>query len=147
MIHLTLPSNSTIFGYSLSPQNKFERVFRSILYITNFIFISFKFSDHQYGVPKGVCLSTGCVHAASDILSRLDESINPCEDFYSFACGGFIKTRSIPDDSSAYSSFVEVHEKLRKQLRTILEEHENRDDIPAIQVVKNYYKACMNEGE
>ncbi|XP_044752118.1 neprilysin-2-like isoform X1 [Coccinella septempunctata] len=108
------------------------------------LFISLIFY-HQYGVPKGVCLSSGCVHAASDILGRLDEDINPCEDFYSFACGGFIKTRTIPDDVSAYSAFTEVRENLMKQLRAILEEPEDPSDITAVQVVKSYYKACMNE--
>ncbi|XP_045472606.1 neprilysin-2-like [Harmonia axyridis] len=100
---------------------------------------------HQYGVPKGVCLSSGCVHAASEVLNRLDERVDPCEDFYTFACGGFIATRTIPDNAVARSAFTEVQEKLKSQLRVLLEEPTGRDEIQAIQLVKTYYKACMNE--
>lgn len=34
-----------------------------------------------------VCLTPGCVHAASKMLEQMDPLVEPCDDFYNFACG------------------------------------------------------------
>ena len=31
-----------------------------------------------------ICLTPGCVHAASKILEKIDEQVEPCDDFYKF---------------------------------------------------------------
>jgi membrane metallo-endopeptidase-like protein 1 len=36
------------------------------------------------GSGEDVCITPGCVHAASKMLEQLDEEIEPCDDFYLF---------------------------------------------------------------
>ena len=31
---------------------------------------------------QGMCLSTDCVQIAGSVLSKIDASVNPCDDFY-----------------------------------------------------------------
>jgi len=38
-----------------------------------------------------VCLTPGCVKAAATVLDMIDTEQDPCNDFYDFACGNFIK--------------------------------------------------------
>ncbi|XP_042882066.1 endothelin-converting enzyme homolog [Penaeus japonicus] len=38
-----------------------------------------------------MCLTEECIHAASSILKSMDPAVDPCEDFYTYACGGWIK--------------------------------------------------------
>lgn len=62
------------------------------------------------------CMTPGCVKAASEILKNMDESVNPCDDFYQFACGGFIKKTVIPDDRTRMSSFSVLSDELLEQV-------------------------------
>jgi hypothetical protein len=40
--------------------------------------------DSQTDNINEICLTPGCVHAASKMLEQLDERVEPCDDFYEF---------------------------------------------------------------
>ena len=40
--------------------------------------------------------SKGFVLTAADILQSIDQAIDPCQDFYSYACNGWIQKHPIP---------------------------------------------------
>ena len=48
-------------------------------------------NDSNCRCSENVCLSEDCILAASTVLSSLDRTADPCEDFYQFACGGWIQ--------------------------------------------------------
>ena len=52
-----------------------------------------------------MCLTKGCVKAAADLIQWMDDTVDPCSDFYDFACGGFIRETVIPDHKTSYGSF------------------------------------------
>lgn len=54
----------------------------------------------NYKSRQNVCTSKSCIKAANLILKNLDESVDPCENFYKFSCGMFGNTHRIPDDQS-----------------------------------------------
>lgn len=37
-----------------------------------------------------ICMTKGCVKASALILDLLDENVDPCSNFYEFACGKFL---------------------------------------------------------
>ena len=53
---------------------------------------------------ENLCLSEECILAASTVLSSLDRTADPCEDFYQFACGGWIQ-KSVSSNTDRYGSF------------------------------------------
>ena len=53
--------------------------------------------------------------------SAIDQSVNPCVDFYQFACGKWIAQHPLPPDRSRYARFTELSERNEKVLLQILE--------------------------
>lgn len=45
------------------------------------------------------------MRAASSLLSAMDRSADPCQDFFQFACGEWNKKHLIPEDRSSISTF------------------------------------------
>ena len=55
--------------------------------------------------------------AASRILSAMDESVDPCEDFFDYACGTWNRVHIIPDDKSSYNTFRKLGDELHATLK------------------------------
>jgi len=55
---------------------------------------------------RSVCVITNskyfCSFVANDILASVDETVEPCEQFYEFACGTWLKNTRIPDDGKLF---------------------------------------------
>lgn len=94
-----------------------------------------------------VCTSPGCIHAASSILSKLDSSVDPCDDFYQFSCGQFLETTIIPEDKIYVNAFSTVGDTLQEQLRTIITSPVDEKEIEPFKMVKELYLACLNESK
>jgi putative endopeptidase len=80
-------------------------------------------------------------------IANFDTSAKPCEDFYAYANGNWLKTHPIPADRSSYGSFQELADRNRDVLKTILEETSARTDWPqgsAEQKVGDFYATGMD---
>lgn len=65
-------------------------------------------------LPDQVCLKGSCIYTASEVIRALDETQDPCDDFYEFACGGWIKNNPIPEGKSSWGIFSKIE--LQNQL-------------------------------
>ncbi|XP_070505219.1 neprilysin-2-like [Chironomus tepperi] len=94
---------------------------------------------------EDICLTPGCVHAAARILEKIDQDIDPCDDFYKFSCNQFVKDTSIPEDKTSVGSFTVVTDKLKEQLKSIITSPIKVNDIEPFKNIKKLYLACMNK--
>lgn len=98
-------------------------------------------------LDEDICTSEICKTEAHTVLTMLDDSVDPCENFYQFACGGFINKSTIPDDKSSFDVSTILEQTLKEQLNEILNSTISVDDIHPFVCSKTLYQACLNEGE
>ena len=55
------------------------------------------------------------------ISNQLDKTVDPCDDFYSYACGGFFKTHVLSVNQSSIGGFTIVNDDNMKVLRQAME--------------------------
>lgn len=54
---------------------------------------------------------------AASLLSAMDPTADPCEDFYQFACGTWDKKHLIPEDKSSINTFEVLADRLQVILK------------------------------
>ena len=91
-----------------------------------------------------MCLTPGCVVAASELINSMDQTADPCTDFYQFACGGFVAETVIPDHQTSKGSFSIVRDKLNERLRKIFEAKSLATEPKVYEHVRNLYQTCMD---
>jgi endothelin-converting enzyme/putative endopeptidase len=78
-------------------------------------------------------------------LTSLERSVDPCQDFYRFSCGGWIKNNPIPADQARWSVYSKLANDNQQFLWGILEadaKASNRNSTQ--QKVGDYFAACMD---
>ncbi|KAG5672327.1 hypothetical protein PVAND_002461 [Polypedilum vanderplanki] len=91
-----------------------------------------------------VCETDACYAARDRILTFMDSSIDPCDDFYKYSCGNYIKTKRIPDFLPIIFPFKELQMKVDEQIVKILEEPIIGNEIKLFKDVKKFYQSCTN---
>ncbi|HTQ84598.1 MAG TPA: M13 family metallopeptidase [Candidatus Solibacter sp.] len=99
-----------------------------------------------------VCAASAALWAGEDAArhgfdpANLDRTCKPCEDFFQFANGGWIKNHPIPPDRSSWSSGGILYENIQTELHEILDAAALAKPAAGSneQKIGDFYASCMD---
>lgn len=107
-------------------------------------FKNYVFFDPNDHLEESVCFTAECVQTASRIRAWINETENPCNNFYNFVCGGYSNIK-INETVKRITPFTSLNAKISRQIAKILEEDTTDNELHAFQIAKNFYKKCVAE--
>ena len=98
------------------------------------------------GTTTGAASGPASAAAKAFDLGAIDRKANPCDDFYQYACGTWLKENPIPSDRSSYGRFTELADRNEAILRQILEKAAATPGTDAdTKKIGDYFASCMDE--
>ena len=92
-----------------------------------------------------ICPSSNCVISAAKLLNRANLSVNPCIDFYKYACGGWKAKNFMPESKSEWNGFTSRRETIVNSLKRALDSTKSGlKKGSAIDKVISFYHSCIN---
>ncbi|CAF5042283.1 unnamed protein product, partial [Rotaria sp. Silwood1] len=81
------------------------------------------------------------------LIESIDETVEPCEDFYHFACGTWLKNARIPEDTSVQNIFNLLDTQLDFNIIDLLSSTLGNGAVEPKAVInaRNLYKSCIND--
>jgi len=120
---------------------------------------------HTVAAHRGAALATTALLGAATLANAADEpydalpytpsldvramdrSADPCEDLYTYACGGWKKNNPIPPDQNRWSVYAKLSVDNQRFLWGILDDAAKAVSgrTPTQQKIGDYFAACMND--
>jgi predicted metalloendopeptidase len=100
-------------------------------------------TPHAHLFP--VCTRAACLQASAQMLPKMNESFAPCEDFWNYACGGWLKDYvSPPAGRSKWNQDEEMAFRNREVIRSLVTTlpHPTRDMSIEWKMTR-LYESCM----
>ena len=107
------------------------------------LIVSFLFSGCHNGQKEG---DSEKELVSGIVMDNLDTTANPADDFYQFACGGWVKNHPLPAEYSRYGSFDQLGENTEKQLNKLITDiaQQSNDKGSIAQKIGDFYNCGMD---
>lgn len=100
--------------------------------------------ENEVDSNANVCETEICAKDSDEILSFMDQTADPCDNFYEFACGKYLHENTLSKFQVIDSVFSRIAAKVDKQIITALSEEIQTDESRAFHLTKNFTKMCLD---
>lgn len=101
--------------------------------------------DHNV-LDTADCYSEACNRTSAALARFVNASADPCDDFFEFACGGYIASTQLPPRHQMVTVFSQMDEQLREQVSDLLAEPIADADPAFFKKAKRLYRGCVRTG-
>lgn len=125
----------------------FSLIFTSTILI---VFISLYIWQASIDESKQVCIDDKCIRSSAFILNMMDQSIDPCDDLYSFSCDRWIQANNATLRASKLTVLQFMQHHLQEEIGNILTEsssQQNGKTVKSIEKALLYFQNCQNESD
>ena len=116
-----------------------------VLSTTVFLLLFLSLAAAQSATPAETAKKPGNVSFSADMI---DKNVDPCTDFYAYACSKWQAQNPVPSDQPGWGRFNELQERGQFIVRDILSKYSADDSKRSAveQKIGDYYQSCMDEG-
>ncbi|XP_021356005.1 endothelin-converting enzyme 1-like isoform X2 [Mizuhopecten yessoensis] len=97
--------------------------------------------------PPGmsICETQDCIEVSSSVLTSMDRSADPCQDFYQYSCGGWEKNNPAPPGYLMWDRFQQLSYTNLYRIKAILDDRTMTTSSE--KKTKQFYDSCMAESK
>ena len=93
---------------------------------------------------RQICDSPHCLNISSTIKASLNESEDPCNDFYNYACGGWKASHEIPSSENEITAFTILTQEIEEKIHEMLSTDPVGKENSALRKTRLFFKSCMD---
>lgn len=106
--------------------------------------------EYEYYEPKEkLCLTDECYEISSEMKRYLNQSLNPCDNFYDYACGRWEDSHLLEylvqlmsNGGVEYDNFVKLRQQIDTNLDAVLSQAVDDNELDVIKHTINMYQTC-----
>ncbi|CAG0887730.1 unnamed protein product [Darwinula stevensoni] len=120
-----------------------------LIFVLTILLMIHYFSTPEIHKEAEACLTPSCIQTSASILAAMDLTIDPCEDFYHYACGGWVRKNPLPAGKSMWNIIEKLSQEnqlvLRNALDDLLKQENNLKGSSAEMLALRYFISCVDK--
>ncbi|XP_014677422.1 PREDICTED: endothelin-converting enzyme 1-like [Priapulus caudatus] len=112
-----------------------------------YIIVGHRNASAQPASLPTACLTPHCLKLSATVISNMNLSVDPCVDFFEYACGEYSQNTDIPPGHPTWSYFDIQGHQLKVAIKQLIETSGTEfkgQNSSALTKAKIYYDTCMN---